>query len=204
MTLRKISKNQPENFEFTKKSLDEVNNIIQKYPTGREQSAVMSLLYIAQKQNDNWIPLSAMKCIAKILKMPYIKVYEVATFYTMYNLTPVGANFVQVCTTTPCMIRGAGKIVEACKEKISENENELSKEKNCSWMEVECLGACVNAPMMQINDDYYEDLDKEKALEILDQIIQGKKPKPGSYRGRLNSEPENNRKTLLDLKNASR
>ena len=204
MTLRKISKNQPENFEFTKKSLDEVNNIIQKYPTGREQSAVMSLLYIAQKQNDNWIPLSAMKCIAKILKMPYIKVYEVASFYTMYNLTPVGANFVQVCTTTPCMIRGAGKIVEACKEKISENENELSKEKNCSWMEVECLGACVNAPMMQINDDYYEDLDKEKALEILDQIIRGKKPKPGSYRGRLNSEPENNRKTLLDLKNASR
>ena len=145
-----------------------------------------------------------MKCIAKILKMPYIKVYEVATFYTMYNLTPVGANFVQVCTTTPCMIRGAGKIIEACKEKISENENELSKEKNCSWMEVECLGACVNAPMMQINDDYYEDLDKEKALEILDQIIRGKKPKPGSYRGRLNSEPENNRKTLLDLKNASR
>ena len=204
MTLRKISKNQPENFEFTEKSLNEANNIIKKYPAGREQSAVMSLLYIAQKQNDNWIPLSAMKCIAKILKMPYIKVYEVATFYTMYNLTPVGANFVQVCTTTPCMIRGAGKIVEACKEKISENENELSKDKNCSWMEVECLGACVNAPMMQINDDYYEDLDKEKALEILDQIIQGKKPKPGSYKGRLNSEPENNRKTLLDLKNASR
>ena len=204
MTLRKISKSQPENFEFTKESLEEANNIIQKYPAGREQSAVMSLLYIAQKQNDNWIPLSAMKCIAKILKMPYIKVYEVATFYTMYNLTPVGANFVQVCTTTPCMIRGAGKIIEACKEKISENENELSKEKNCSWMEVECLGACVNAPMMQINDNYFEDLDKEKALEILDQIIQGKKPKPGSYRGRLNSEPENNRKTLLDLKNASR
>ena len=202
MTLRKISKSQPENFEFTKESLEEANNIIQKYPAGREQSAVMSLLYIAQKQNDNWIPLSAMKCIAKILKMPYIKVYEVATFYTMYNLTPVGANFVQVCTTTPCMIRGAGKIVEACKEKISENENELSKDKNCSWMEVECLGACVNAPMMQINDDYYEDLDKEKALEILDQIIQGKKPKPGSYRGRLNSEPENNRKTLLNIKNA--
>ena len=200
MTLRKISKNQPENFQFTKESLEEVNDIIKKYPSGREQSAVMPLLYIAQKQNDNWIPLSAMKCIAKILKMPYIKVYEVATFYTMYNLTPVGANFVQVCTTTPCMIRGAGKIVEACKEKISENENELSKEKNCSWMEVECLGACVNAPMMQINDDYYEDLDKEKALEILDQIIRGKKPKPGSYRGRLNSEPENNRKTLMDIK----
>ena len=162
----------------------------------------MSLLYLAQKQNDNWIPLSAMKHIGKLLDMPYIKVYEVATFYTMYNLTPVGKNFIQVCTTTPCMIRGAGKIVEACKEKISENENELSKEKNCSWMEVECLGACINAPMMQINDNYYEDLDKEKALMILDDIIKGKTPKPGSYRGRINSEPENNRKTLMDVKNA--
>ena len=120
----------------------------------------------------------------------------------MYNLTPVGKNFVQVCTTTPCMIRGAYKLVEACKEKISENENEFIKEKNCSWMEVECLGACINAPMMQINDDYYEDLDKEKALKILEQLTSGNKPEPGSYRGRLNSEPENNRKTLLDVKNA--
>jgi len=202
MTLRKISKNQPERFEFDTKNLEEVKNIIKKYPEGKQQSAVMSLLYLAQKQNDNWVPLSAMKHIGKLLDMPYIKVYEVATFYTMYNLTPVGKNFIQVCTTTPCMIRGAGKIVEACKEKISENENELSKEKNCSWMEVECLGACINAPMMQINDDYYEDLDKEKALMILDDIVKGKTPKPGSYRGRINSEPENNRKTLLDVKNA--
>ena len=204
MTLRKISKDQPENFEFTEKNLEEANKIIKKYPDKKKQSAVMSLLYIAQKQNDNWIPLSAMKYIGKFLEMPYIKVYEVATFYSMYNLTPVGKNFIQVCTTTPCMIRGANKIIEACKEKISENENELSKDKICSWMEVECLGACINAPMMQINDDYYEDLDKEKALKILDQIILGKKPVPGSYRGRLNSEPENNRKTLLDVKNASR
>ncbi len=202
MTLKKISKNQPENFEFTKESLEEAKNIIKKYPEDKQQSAVMSLLYITQKQNDNWIPLSAMKYIGKLLEMPYVKVYEVATFYTMYNLTPVGKNFVQVCTTTPCMIRGAGKIVEACKEKISENENELSKDKTCSWMEVECLGACINAPMIQINNDYYEDLDKEKTLKILDQIISGKKPEPGSYRGRLNSEPENNRKTLLNVKNA--
>jgi NADH-quinone oxidoreductase E subunit len=162
----------------------------------------MALLYIAQKQNNNWIPLAAMKFIGKYLNMPYIKVYEVATFYTMYNLSPVGKHFIQVCTTTPCMLRGAYKLVEACKEKISENENELSKDQNCSWMEVECLGACVNAPMMQINDDYYEDLDKEKTLEILDKIIDGKTPKPGSYRGRTNNEPENNRKTLMDLKNA--
>ena len=202
MTLRKISKNQPESFEFTKESLEEITKIIKKYPKGKQQSAVMPLLFVAQKQNDNWIPLSAMKNIGKLLEMPYVKVYEVATFYSMYNLTPVGKNFIQVCTTTPCMIRGAGKIVDACKEKISENEIELSKDKNCSWMEVECLGACINAPMMQINENYYEDLDKEKALKILDQIILGKKTKPGSYRGRLNSEPENNRKTLLDVKNA--
>ena len=143
-----------------------------------------------------------MKYIAKFLDMPYIKVYEVATFYTMYNLSPVGKNFIQVCTTTPCMIRGASKLVEACKEKISENECELSSDKSCSWMEVECLGACVNAPMMQINDDYYEDLDKEKMLKILDQILKGETPKPGSYRGRINNEPENNRKTLMDYKNA--
>ena len=202
MTLRKISKDQPDTFEFNQDNLDEIKKIITKYPQGKQKSAVMSLLYIAQRQNNNWIPLSAMKCIANLLSMPYIKVYEVATFYTMYNLAPVGKNFIQVCTTTPCMIRGAYKVVEACKEKISKNENELSKDNDCSWTEVECLGACINAPMMQINDDYYEDLDKEKALKILDQIISGKKPKPGSYRGRLNSEPENNRKTLLDVKNA--
>src|SRR6056300_256718 len=196
MTLRKISKEQPERFEFTQENLDEANRIIKKYPNGRQQSSVMSLLYLAQKQNDNWIPLSALKHIGKILDMPYVKVYEVATFYTMYNLTPVGKNFIQVCTTTPCMIRGANKLVEACKEKISENELELSRDKSCSWMEVECLGACVNAPMMQINDDYYEDLDKEKTLEILDKILSGETPKPGSYRGRVNNEPENNRKTL--------
>ena len=202
MSLKRPAKVQPENFEFNSTSLDEAKKIISKYPKGKQQSAVMALLYIAQKQNDNWIPLSAMKYIAKFLNMPYIKVYEVATFYSMYNLSPVGKYFVQVCTTTPCMIRGANKLVEACREKISENESELSRDKSCSWMEVECLGACVNAPMMQINDDYYEDLDKEKTLEILSKILKGETPKPGSYRGRVNNEPENNRKTLLDLKNA--
>jgi NADH-quinone oxidoreductase E subunit len=202
VSLRKPSKEQPENFEFNSSSLDVASNIVSRYPKGKQQSAVMALLYIAQRQNDNWIPLAAMKYIAKFLDMPYIKVYEVATFYTMYNLSPVGNFFVQVCTTTPCMIRGANKLVEACKEKISVNESELSSNKNCSWMEVECLGACVNAPMVQINDDYYEDLDKKKALEILDKILNGETPKPGSYRGRVNNEPENNRKTLMNLKNA--
>ena len=202
MSLKKPSKEQPENFEFSSISLEAAKKIVAKYPDGKQQSAVMALLYIAQKQNSNWIPLTAMKYIGKFLNMPYIKVYEVATFYSMYNLAPVGKHFIQVCTTTPCMIRGAYKLVEACKEKISKKENELSKDASCSWMEVECLGACVNAPMMQINDEYYEDLDKEKTLKILDEILNGKTPKPGSYRGRVNNEPENNRKTLMDLKNA--
>tara|TARA_A100001011_G_C13950199_1_gene690897 strand:+ start:135 stop:743 length:609 start_codon:yes stop_codon:yes gene_type:complete len=202
MSLKRPAKDQPDNFEFNSYSLETANKIVTNYPKEKKQSAVMALLYIAQKQNDNWIPLAAMKYIAKFLDMPYIKVYEVATFYSMYNLSPVGKYFVQVCTTTPCMIRGANKLVEACREKISENEFELSEDKNCSWTEVECLGACVNAPMMQINDDYYEDLDKEKALEVLDKILKGQTPKPGSYRGRVNNEPENNRKTLMDLKNA--
>ena len=202
MSIKKISKEQPDNFEFNSENLSNAKKIIENYPEGKQQSAVMALLYIVQRQNNNWIPLVAMKYIARLLHMSYIKVYEVATFYSMYNLSPVGNYFIQVCTTTPCMIRGAYKLVEACQEKISKNEKELSKDKSCSWMEVECLGACVNAPMMQINDDYFEDLDKEKTLKIIDQILNGEKPKPGSYRGRTNTEPENNRKTLLEESNA--
>ncbi len=202
MSLKKISKDQPEKFEFDQQSLEAAKKILSNYPKGKEKSAVMALLYIAQRQNNNWIPLSAIKYIAKFLNMPYIKVYEVATFYSMYNLSPVGNFHVQICTTTPCMIRGAYKIVDICKKKISEKENVLSKNGNCSWTEVECLGACINAPMMQINNDYYEDLDIRQSEKIIDEVLLGKKPKPGSYRGRINSEPENNRKTLLNLKNA--
>ena len=202
MSLKKISKDQPEKFEFNEESLEAAKKILTNYPNGKEKSAVMALLYIAQRQNNNWIPLSAIKYIAKFLNMPYIKVYEVATFYSMYNLSPVGNFHVQICTTTPCMIRGAYKIVDICKKKISEKENVLSENGNCSWTEVECLGACINAPMMQINNDYYEDLDIKQSEKIIDEVLMGKKPKPGSYRGRINSEPENNRKTLLDLKNA--
>ena len=198
MSLKRPAKDQPEKFEFNSSSLEAANAIISNYPEGKQQSAVMALLYIAQRQNNNWIPLAAMKYIAKFLNMPYMQVYEVATFYSMYNLSPVGKYLVQVCTTTPCMIRGANELVDACKEKISKNEFELSSDKSCSWMEVECLGACVNAPMMQINDDYYEDLDKDKTLKILDKLLKGETPKPGSYRGRINNEPENNRKTLMD------
>ena len=202
MSGKKIAKEQPDQFEFSLDNKNIIEKLLLKYPEDRKKSAVMPLLYLAQRQNNNWIPLAALRLISNILNMSYIKVYEVATFYTMYNLAPVGKYFVQVCTTTPCMIRGASKLVEACKEKISENESELLPDKNCSWMEVECLGACVTAPMMQINDDYYEDLDKEKTLEILDKILKDEIPKPGSYRGRINNEPENGRKTLMELKNA--
>ena len=204
MSIKKVSKEQPDSFEFNEENLKIANDIIKNYPVGKQQSAVMSFLYLAQRQNNNWIPLVAMKYIAKLLNMPYIKVYEVATFYSMYNLSPVGKYFVQVCTTTPCMIRGAYKLVEACKEKISKSQNTLSKDGKCSWVEVECLGACVNAPMMQINEDYFEDLDKEKTSKIFDKMLNDENIEPGSYRGRVNSEPENNRKTLMDLKNASR
>ena len=202
MTIKKIHKDQPETFEFNEKSMEAANKIVSNYPDGSQQSAVMALLYLAQRQHDNWIPLKAMKYIAKFLDMPYIKVYEVATFYSMYNLSPVGKYFFQVCTTTPCMLRGAYDLVKVCKKKISEKENELSKDGKISWMEVECLGACVNAPMMQVNEDYYEDLNDKKLEEIIDTIYQNKTPKPGSYSGRVNTEPVNNRKTLLGIKNA--
>ena len=202
MSIKKISKEQPEVFEFNTSNLELAKKIISNYPAGKEQSSVMALLYMAQNQNNNWIPLVAMKYIAKFLKIPYIKVYEVATFYSMYNLSPVGKYFIQVCTTTPCMIRGAYSLVDVCKKKISEKANNLSENKMCSWTEVECLGACVNAPMIQINDDYYEDLDEKKTEKIIDKILKGETPKPGSYKGRKNSEPENNRKTLLEVKNA--
>jgi len=202
MSLKKISKDQPEKFEFNDKNIELAKKMINNYPEGKQQSAVMSLLYLAQRQNNNWIPLAAMKYIAKFLNMPYIKVYEVATFYSMYNLSPVGKFFYQVCTTTPCMLRGAYKLVDVCKKKISNKENEISSDGYSSWMEVECLGACINAPMIQINDEYYEDLDEKKLENIIEQTMKGETPKPGSYRGRVNSEPENNRTTLVGIKNA--
>ena len=191
MTLKTIHDKQPGSFKFSDKNLKIAENILTKYPKERKKSAVMPLLYLAQKQNENWISLAAMKYIAKYLSIPYINVYEVATFYTMYNLSPVGKYFIQVCTTSPCLIRGADKLVKICKEKISPNEKEVSKNKNCSWMEVECLGACVNAPMIQINEDYYEDLDEKNTREIIESLLDDKPLKPGSYRGRKNTSPEN-------------
>ena len=191
MSIKKVHSEQPENFSFTEENLILTKDILKKYPEKNKKSAVMPLLYLAQKQNQNWIPLAAMKYIAKFLSMTYISVYEVATFYSMYNLSPVGKYYVQVCTTTPCLLRGADKIVKACKEKISPNESEISKDGKCSWIEVECLGACVNAPMMQINENYYEDLNEKNTKEIIDSLIKDKPLKPGSYRGRKNTAPEN-------------
>ena len=202
MSIKKISETQPESFEFSKDNLQEAENIIKKYPKNRKASAVLALLYLVQKQHDNWIPLEAIKYVAKFLEIPYIQVYEVATFYSMFNLAPVGKYFVQICTTTPCMIRGTNKVLDACKKHIAKNQNELSKNKLCSWTEVECLGSCVSAPMMQINQDYFEDLDEKKTEEIIQMLLNDNFPKPGSYRNRKNTAPEKGRTTLLEVKNA--
>ena len=202
MSIKRISKIQPDTFVFSNDNLLEAEKEINKYPKGKKASAILALLNLVQKQNHNWIPLTAIKYVAKFLDVPYMQVYEVCTFYSMFNLSPVGKYFVQVCTTTPCMIRGSKKIVDVCKKYISKSQNELSENKICSWTEVECLGACVNAPMIQINEDYFEDLNIEKLEKIIDQIKQNEIPKPGSYRGRINTEPENIRKTLLGNKNA--
>jgi len=202
MSIKKISETQLESFEFSKDNLQEAENIIKQYPKNRKASAVLALLYLVQKQHDNWIPLAAIKYVAKFLEIPYIQVYEVATFYSMFNLAPVGKYFVQICTTTPCMIRGSNKVIDVCKKHIANNQNELSKNKLCSWTEVECLGSCVSAPMMQINQDYFEDLDEQKTEEIIQMLLNDKFPKPGSYRNRKNTAPEKGRTTLLEVKNA--
>ena len=202
MSLKKISKKQPESFEFSKENFLEAQREIKKYPKGKKASAVLSLLYLVQKQNDNWVPLAAIKYVAKLLDLSYIQVYEVVTFYSMFNLSPVGKYFVQVCTTTPCMIRGAKKIVDICKKHISEKENDLSENKLCSWTEVECLGACVNSPMVQINQDYFEDLNENKMEEIVLTLLKDKLPKSGSVRERKSAAPEKERTALIEVKNA--
>ena len=202
MSTKKVSENQPKSFEFSKENVEMAEKEIKKYPNARKASAVIALLYLVQKQNDNWIPLAAIKYVSKFLGMPYIKVYEVVTFYSMFNLSPVGKYFIQVCTTTPCMIRGAKKIADICKKNISEKQNNLSKNKLCSWTEVECLGACVNAPVIQINQDYFEDLDEGSADETIKNLLSDKFPKSGSAKNRKNTSPEKGKTTLLEVKNA--
>ena len=202
MSIKEISKIQPEFFEFSKVNLLQAEKEIKKYPKKRKASAVIALLFLVQKQNDNWIPLAGMEYVAQLLDISYMQVYEVATFYSMLNLSPVGKYFVQVCTTTPCMIRGAKKIIDLCKKHISKDQKKLSENKLCSWTEVECLGACVNAPMLQINQDYYEDLDESKTEDIIQTLLEDKLPASGSAKNRKNTAPEKGKTTLLEVKNA--
>ena len=190
------------NFEWSKENFTKIEQIIKKYPPFKQQSAVIPLLDIAQRQNDGWLSKQAIEKVAETLNMSFIRVMEIATFYSMYNLFPVGKYFIQVCTTTPCMIRGSNKIVNICKQYISKNQNELSENKICSWTEVECLGACVNAPMFQVNDDFFEDLNEEKTKKIILSLLENKYPEPDLLNTRKNSAPEKNRKTLLGIKNA--
>ena len=175
-------------FTFNEKSNELAKIALAKYPDDRKQSAVMPFLDIAQRQNNNWLSQECIEYVADQLEMPFIKVWEIVTFYTMYNTQPVGKNFVQVCTTTPCWLRGSEHVVRACKEIISENPTEVSSDNLCSWMEVECLGACVNAPMVQINDDFYEDLNYESTKNLLLSLIDNKPLQVGSQIGRQGSK----------------
>ena len=181
---------QTDSFEFNKPMLMEANKIIARYPEGRQASAVMPLLDLAQRQNGGWLPRAAMDHVADILGMPKIRVYEVATFYTMYNLQPVGEHVVQVCTTTPCALRGAEKVLDTIKTELGVEIGGTSFDKKFTLLEVECLGACVNAPMIQIDDDYYEDLDELSTKKVLDGFKKGEKPAPGPQNGRMGSEPK--------------
>jgi NADH-quinone oxidoreductase E subunit len=190
---------QPEVFEFTKKNLEEAQRIIAKYPEGRQASAVMPLLDLAQRQGDGWLPVVAMDYIAQMLGMPPMRVYEVATFYSMYNMRPVGKYHVQVCTTTPCWLRGSDGIVSACKDKLKVGLGESTADGNFTLTEVECLGACVNAPMVQINDDFYEDLTPDSMAAILDDLSAGKQPKIGPQSVRISSEPLEGLTTLTSF-----
>ena len=181
-------------FAFNEESTKLASLALAKYPDDRKQSAVMPFLDIAQRQNDNWLSQECAEYVANQLDMPFIKVWEVVTFYSMYNTQPVGKNFVQVCTTTPCWLRGSENVVKACKEIISETPKNVSSDNLFSWMEVECLGACVNAPMVQINDDFYEDLDYESTKNLLISLIDNKPLKVCSQIGRQCSKGINNAK----------
>ena len=183
-------------FVFSPENQEKLTEIIKKYPKGRQASAVMPALDLAQRQNAGWIPREAIETIAELLDMPAIKVWEVASFYTMYNLEPVGKHVVQVCRTTSCWLRGADAVFEACKKHTGADVGKISEDGLFSSVEVECLGACVNAPMVQINDDYYEDLDPEKVENIIEKLRDGKEIKTGSQVDRLNSAPVGGAKTL--------
>ena len=187
---------QPDGFAFTEANLAAARTIIARYPAQRQHSAVMPLLFLAQRQHDNWLPRAAMDYVADLLEMPRIRVYEVATFYTMYNLEPVGRHVLEICTTTPCWLRGSAAVVDACRQRLGIRLGQTTEDGAFTLREVECLGACVNAPMLQLGDDYYEDLTPENVVALIDALARGETPKPGSQSGRRSSEPAGGPTTL--------
>ena len=189
MILRRIDKQQPKIFEFSKNNLSWAKKQIKKYPKNRQQSAVIPLLFRAQEQ-EGWVSKPAIEVIAKMLEMAPIRVYEVASFYFMFHLSPVGKKaHIQICGTTPCMLRGSEKLIEICKRRISKNQKDISSNDELSWEEVECIGACSNSPVVQVGNDYYEDLSEDSFSDLLDNLIEGN-PEPGSRKKRFSSEPE--------------
>ena len=198
----RIAEDQPESFAFTKENEAEVKRIVAKYPKGSQASAVMPLLDLAQRQHDNWIPMAAIELIAQKLDMAEIRVLEVATFYTMFNLKPVGKYFLQACTTTPCWLRGSDNMMRCIKDRYGISSGETSACGRFSLLEVECLGACVNAPILQVNDDFYEDLDYASTGALLDSL-EADAPLPvGSATGRSGSEATGGATSLSALKPA--
>ena len=197
MSVRRLAEKQPPSFAFTPENLAWAKAKIAKYPEGRQQSAVIPVLWRAQEQSGGWLPQKAIEATAELLGMARIRVLEVATFYTMFNLSPVGKFNVQLCGTTPCMLRGSEELKKVCRRMIGEQDH-VTSDGMFSWTEVECLGACVNAPMVQINYDYYEDLTPETFTRILNDLSLGNTPKPGPQVDRLNSAPIGGQTTLLD------
>ena len=199
MSVRRLAKEQPASFAFSKATRAKADWWISKYPDDRRQSAVIPILWLVQKQ-EGWVSEPAIRAIGELLGMPFIRVLEVATFYTMFMLEPVGTSaLIQVCGTTPCMLRGANDLMAVCKSKIGPKQT-LSADGRFTWEEVECLGACANAPMAMINDYYFEDLTPETLAQIIDDFAAGKTPNPGSRVGRASSEPEGGALTLTDPK----
>ena len=198
-----IAENQPDSFAFTKESEAQIKVILAKYPKDRKASAVMPLLDLAQRQHENWIPMKAIEEIANRLDMAKIRVLEVASFYTMYNLKPVGKYFLQACTTTPCMLRGSDDMMRCIKDRLDISSGETSECGTFSLLEVECLGACVNAPILQVNDDFYEDLDYQTTGALLDSLEAGTPLPVGSVKGRQGSESEQGATSLTALKSSA-
>ncbi len=184
-------------FAFTPENARRAKEIVACYPAGRQASAVLALLDLAQRQSGGWLPRAALDSVADMLEMPRIRMYEVATFYTMFNLEPVGRHLVQVCTTTPCWLCGSDEVLNACRESLGVELGETTADGQFTLVEVECLAACCNAPMMQINDDYYEDLDAESTRRVLDTLKRGETPATGSQTGRTTSEPITGPTTLV-------